>query len=256
MMGSWAYLIREEALPLARAAAQKALEIDDTLTEAHTSMGEVKILEWDWPSAERDLIRALELDPDYATAHNWYGDLLTIRGQLEAGAAEKRKGQASDPLSLILNTDIGRDFMFRHQWDRAIAQLQTTLEMDPNFVVAHRWLVWAYWGNGLREEAIARSEKYAALERRVAYLPRFLRQVVSDNRAEAIRTLTNSEGDPFNLALYYTLAGDNDSAFHWLAQAINEHRMGAAYLRVYPQWDSLRDDPRFQDLLLRINLEA
>lgn len=86
------------------------------------------------------MIRALELDPDYATAHNWYGDLLTIQGQLEAGAEEKRKGQASDPLSLILNTDIGRDFMFLHQWDRAIAQLQKTLEMDPNFVVAQRWL--------------------------------------------------------------------------------------------------------------------
>ena len=84
------------------------------------------------------MIRALELDPDYATAHNWYGDLLTIRGQLEAGAAEKRKGQASDPLSLILNTDIGRDFMFRHQWDRAMAQLQTTLEMDPKVFIELR----------------------------------------------------------------------------------------------------------------------
>ena len=201
------------------------------------------------------MIRALELDPDYATAHNWYGDLLTIQGQLEAGAEEKRKGQASDPLSLILNTDIGRDFMFLHQWDRAIAQLQKTLEMDPNFVVAHRWLVWAYWENGLREEAIEQSETCVALERRVAYLPRFLRQVVSDDRAEAIRILTDADGDPFDLALYYALAGENDSALDWLAQAINEHRMGAAYLRVDPRWDSLRDDPRFQDLL-RVNLEA
>jgi tetratricopeptide (TPR) repeat protein len=201
------------------------------------------------------LIRALELDPDYATAHNWYGDLLTIQGQLEAGAEEKRKGQASDPLSLILNTEIGRDFMFLYQWDRAIAQLQKTLEMDPNFGVAHRWLVWAYWENGLREEAIEQSETCVALERRVAYLPRFLRQVVSDDRAEAIRILTDADGDPFDLALYYALAGENDSALDWLAQAINEHRMGAAYLRVDPRWDSLRDDLRFQDLL-RVNLEA
>ena len=255
MMISWEYRTTQEMLPLAGAAAQKALEMDDALAEAHTSMGQVRLGEWDWSSAEAEFKRALQLNPNYATAHNFYGDLLMRRGQLDAALEEKRKGRASEPLSLILNTEIGMLLLGLRRWDEAIEQLQKTLEMEPDFAAANIHLIWAYWGKGLHQEAIAQSEKLASLSSQAAYLPTFLRYVASNNRAEAIRILKDSETSPFRLARRYALLGDKDNALDWLAQGINEKAPGSTFLYVHPELDPLRDDPRFQDLLRRMNLE-
>jgi serine/threonine protein kinase/Tfp pilus assembly protein PilF len=153
--GMFGYLPPKEAFPKALAAAKRALEIDDTLGEAHASLGFARTFyEWDWPAAENEFIRAIELSPNYATAHEWYGLLLSATGRHDEGINEAEKARDLDPLSLIINAIVGMLYYFARRYEESITNLERTLELDPNFLIANGWIVMAYAENGMCDRAI------------------------------------------------------------------------------------------------------
>jgi len=248
----------EDAFPLARAAAQRALEIDDALAEAHTSLGWIKALyDWDWAGAEAEFKRAIELNPNYPTAHHWYGGFLATQGRLDEGLEEVKKAQTLDPLSPQITNVVGLLFFLKGQYDEAIEQSQRALELNPDLPAANELMTWAYWEKGMHEEAIAQSERWASVDpRRASVLPAFYRSLASGNRAEAIAALRDSDQIPaWYKSMNYMSAGEEDLALEWLTQAIDERDPWVPWANVAIPFDPIRDDPRFQDLLRRMNLE-
>jgi len=160
LLGDAGYLPPSEAWPKAKAAAMQALDIDDTLAEAHTSLGLVKEhFEWDWTGAEREFRRAIELNPNSATAHHWYGDYLANMGRPEEGLRETKKAQELDPLSLIINTSLGWQLYVARHNDQAAEQLRKVLDIDAKFAPARRMLEEVYAEMGNQKEAVAEREK-------------------------------------------------------------------------------------------------
>jgi len=247
----------DDAFPQARASAQKALEIDDALAEAHTSLGWIKtVYDWDWAGAETEFKRAIELNPNYATTHHWYGLFLNIQRRLDQGLEELKKAQTLDPLSPQITASVGQVFRYKGQYDEAIEYARKALEMDPDLPGANDLLTLTLWDKGMYEEAIAQSEKWAAVEpRKASVAPVVFRSLASGHRAEAIAAIRDSKQlATFMKAFYYALVGEKDSALEWMTQAINE-RDPMSWVNIEPAFDPLRSDPRFQDLLRRMNLE-
>ncbi len=250
-------------LPRARAAAIKALEIDSALGEAHACLGLVLAYEaWDWMKAEKEFRRAIELNPAYATAHNWYAECLAAMGRLDEGMAEAKRAQELDPLSLILNTDVGWHHYFARRYDQAIEQCLKALEMDASFIVAHLYLGQSYLHKAMYQEAVSEFQKAVSLSERT---PRSLALLgyayaVSGQKDKAQEVLTELTGlsprkyvPAYALALIFAGLGENDRALEWLEKASGERYFLVSYLKVDPLWDSLRDAPRFQDLMSRMN---
>ena len=149
-----------EAYPKAKAAAAKALEIDEGLAEPHASLRFAKThYEWDWAGAEKEFKRSMELAPNYASAHSWYGNLLTAQGRLDEAIAQQRRAQQMEPLSLIISSGLGRNLFFARRYDQAIEQLRKVLDMEPNFARAHWYLGMAYEQKGMYAEAMAEFQK-------------------------------------------------------------------------------------------------
>ena len=237
-------------------AAQKALELDDTLAEAHTSMGRIKGMhDWDWAVGEEHFKRAIELNPNYLDAHLSYGTLLARQGRWSEGIAELKKAKELDPLSNNAPTQLVRLLLGNHQYDEAIEEgLRTFEELGGTNLT---FLGMAYWGKGMYEEAINWA-KINASEQGIPDdpTPVFLRQVMSGNRAEAMRTLENWDGLlPHGRARLYAVLGEKDLAIEWLTQAVDDHYHSVTWAKLWPLYDPIRDDPRFQDLLRRMNLE-
>ena len=248
----------EDAFAQARASAQRALEIDDDLAEAFASLGYIKMLyDWDWAAAEAEFKRAIELNPNYATTHHWYGNLLNIQRRLDEGLEEMKKAQTLDPLSPEINRSVGEALYYRGHYDEALEELRRTLEMDPNLIGTNNILTLTYWAKGMYEEAIAQSEKWASIDPSAASVaPVVFRSLSSGNRAEALEAIRDSSQlATFWKAAYYALVGERDSALEWIAQAINERDPLSPWFNIGPPFDPLRDDPRFDDLLRRMNLE-
>jgi serine/threonine protein kinase/Flp pilus assembly protein TadD len=253
-----------EALPIAKAAARKALETDDSLAEAHNSLAWTKLaFDWDWTGAEREFKRAIELNPGYAITHHWYAECLAGMGRYAEALAEIRQAQELDPLSLIISSIVGWVLYFDRKNDQAIAEFRKTLELDPNFWVAHWTLGRAYEQKAMFTEAIAEIQKaidfsgssplsLAALGHTYA---------VSGRRAEAERVLNQLKDSskqtyisPYGIAAIHAGLGEKDQAFLWLEKAYEERSGWLIWLRAEPGSDPLRSDPRFQDLLRRIGL--
>jgi len=251
-----AYAVRtiQEVYPLEMAAALKALELDPTLAEAHAVMGNIKRHDWDWAGADAEFKRAIQLDPNSFRSHQGYAVSLRHIGRFDEALAEYKKALDLNPLSLGVNMSIGATLLFKKEYDAAIEQLQKTLELDPSFFQANRWLLFAYWFKGEHEKAIAQAEKAAFFNPQYAV---FLRHVLSGNRAEAVRTIENwgSPLQPQERAGFYTILGDKDRAIELLENALDEGYSSVMFANIWPQFDPLRDDPRFQDLLRRMNLE-
>jgi serine/threonine protein kinase len=153
--GMFGYLPPKEAFPKAIVAAKKALEIDDTLGEAHASLGYARTFyEWDWSAAEDEFLRAIELSPNYATAHEWYGLYLSATGRFDEGIDEAEKARDLDPLSLIINAIVGLLYYFARRYEESIASQEKILELDPNFLIANGWIVMAYAENGMCDRAV------------------------------------------------------------------------------------------------------
>jgi len=254
-----------ERMAKAKAAALKSLEIDDTIAEAHTSLAYVKHrFDWDWPGAEREFKRAIELNPNYATAHQWYAFYLATMGRMDEAIAEAKLAQQVDPLSLVMNSALGRVYHFARQYDRAMDQFRKTIDMDPNFASAHFDIGETYLEKGMYAEAIAEQQKGLVVSGQSrAYffgeLGRFYAR--AGNKGEAMKILNELKEmsrrgyvPPSEMAFVYIGLGNKDQAFAWLDKAYEERDNPVVFLKAEPLFDPLRSDPRFGDLLRRIGL--
>ncbi len=255
-----------EAMPKAKAAALKALEIDDTLAEAHVSLAHVKYYyDCDWAAAEREYKRAIELNPNYPTAHQWYAVYLMSAGRFDEALAQNRRAQELDPLSLPINMTLGWVLLNARQYDQSVEQLRKTLEMDPNFILTHHRLGLVYEQKGKYDEAIAEFRQVLNLSagKPLGIAALAHAYALSGKRAEAQRTLAELQEiskrryvSPASIALIYAALGDKDQAFAWLEKADKERDANLARLTVDPRFDSLRSDPRFVDLERRIGIPS
>jgi TolB-like protein/DNA-binding winged helix-turn-helix (wHTH) protein/Flp pilus assembly protein TadD len=253
-----------QAMPRAQAAAEKALELDGNLGEAHASLGLIAPFNnWNWADAERHYERAIELNPNYATAHHWYaeGYLMPV-GRADEAIAEIRKAQALDPLSAIIATDLGKELYFVRRYDEALVELHRALELDPNFVSAHNWISDTLLEKRLYNDAIAELEKTKPFKeervyiRQTAYLyARTGRR--AEARAALAKSLQLSKGKQVSsgaFALTYAALGEKNESFQWLEKAYTDRSSFMTSLKYWSVFDALRDDPRFADLLRRVGL--
>ena len=265
LLGWYGYLAPEEAFPRARTAAERARELDPTLAEAHASLGWINAnYDWDWGAAEREYEKALELNPSYATAHQWYSEFLTYMGRHDESIAEGHKAQELDPLSIIINNDVGQVYYFARRYDEAIAQLRKTLEMDPDFAVAHFLLGLALAQKARHEEAIeeGRIAMTLAGEDDTLILSQLgVIYALSGKEAKAREVLADLDAlsrekyaSPFPVALVHAGLGENDEAFEWLGRACDRRDHWVETLKVHPVLDGLRGDARYSKLLLATGL--
>jgi serine/threonine-protein kinase len=251
----------EQTIPQARAAAERAVTLDDSIAEAHTSLGQVRTHYRDWTGAEAAFARAIELNPGYATAHHWQAMHLANLGRLDEAIAAIRRAQALDPLSLIINTEAGRLLYFSRQYDAAVAQYSRTLEMDPNFALAHGHLGTVLVAKGLYTEAIAEFERAESARAPIALVGRIRAYALSGRRDEALRfsqrmlpQLENGFAPPYAMAVLSVSLRDYDGALAWLEKGTEGTYFGAWFLKVDPVWDVLRPNPRFQAVVRRAGL--
>jgi TolB-like protein len=273
ILGKYSYLPPKEAYPKAAAAAMKALAIDDTLAEAYASLGCVKsVYDWDWPNAKRAFQHAIELNPGYVTAHQWYAiNYLTPLERMDEAIEEMLRARKLDPLSLIVNTTLGLVLYFAHQYDQAIEQYRKTLELDPNFGIAHFFLAWAYAEKARYEEAIAALQKAQSFtdDSTVLLAESGYVHAVSGNKNHKNQAMKivgdleriNQKGTISPYAMYsiaatYASLGNRDRAFDWLHRAYKERSFRLIYLKVDPRLDNLRSDSRFAGLLKLVGLES
>jgi TolB-like protein/DNA-binding winged helix-turn-helix (wHTH) protein/Flp pilus assembly protein TadD len=262
LLGDWQYAVMtpKEALPKAKAAAIKALELDSTLSEAHNSLAFCfDAFDWDLESAGKEFQRSIELNPGYATAHHWYAWHLSLLGRYDEAIEEMRKAKSLDPLSLIINADLAELLLIAHFYDESMIQSRKTIEMDPNFALAHNQLAQAYLQKHMNVEAIAELQKAVELSDGsptcIANLARAY--AASGKTSEAAKLLSDlknhssrSYSDASEVAVVYAALGDEDQAMHWLEIGYEERFNPGVLLR--PGFDPLRSDPRFQDLVRRI----
>jgi serine/threonine-protein kinase len=265
LLGWYGHFSPSEAYPKAKVAANKALEIDDKLAEAHASLAAFCLWhDWDWPAAEREFKRAIEISPGYAIAHLWYADCLTVKGRSDEAIAEMKRAQELDPLSLIISTDVAKEFLYARKYDQAIQQSKKTLELDPNFYRVHKYLGIAYLEKSMIEEAIAVFQKAKDLSSgqpaELAWLG--YGYGMSGRKSEALKIheeLGKKARQQYISAIYFAVVhiglGDKDRAFEWLERAYNERSSWLIYIHRNPLYDSLHSDSRYKALLKKMRLE-
>lgn len=254
-----------EAAPKARAAALKAIAIDATLADAYASLAFVTArYDWAWQEAERNFLQAIELNNNYSIAHHWYALHLAMLGRFDEAIVAIHKALDLDPLSLIVNTNVGWIFYFAGRYNDAEAQLLKAVDMDPNFLSAHVKLGWVYEQQGKYEPAIEQLKIALSLSGEDANILALLGRsyALAGRTTEARRILTNLMTislqqyiSPYWIGLIYASLGDNDQAFQWLNEAVKERSGGLVWLKVEPKLDKLRLDPRFSKLLTTIQLK-
>jgi TolB-like protein/DNA-binding winged helix-turn-helix (wHTH) protein/tetratricopeptide (TPR) repeat protein len=264
LLGDWQYAVMtpREALPKARAAAIKALELDPGLGEAHTSLAFcLDGFDWDFDAAGREFEKAIALTPGYATAHHWYSWHLALVHRYAEAIVEMRKAESQDPLSLIINTDLAELLALAHSYDESIRQSQRTLELDPNFALAHNHLGEAYLQTHRNAQAIAELQKAVALSGGNATCVATLARAyaASARRSDAVALLNDLKGRSnarhsyaSEIAAIYASLGDVEQAMTWLERGYQERFNPGVLLR--PGFDPIRLDPRFGDLVARVGL--
>ena len=252
-----------DCYPKAAAAAKRALELDDTLAEARTSLAlAFWLYNFDFSQAIREFQRAIELNPNYAIAHQQYGNnTLSALGRFDEAIAEGKRAVELDPLSLVINADLGTDYYYARRYDEAIAQVRKTLEMDPGFYIAHLGLGQMLDAKGAHDAAIVECQKARALNDDPAVLGMLGRAYgLSGNRMEAEKILDQLKElsklryvAAYSFALVYVGLGNKEEALRWLEQSYQD-RAGSdiGYIRVDPLLDPLRGDPRFEALAEKI----
>ncbi len=254
----------KEFFPKSKAAAKRALELDESLAEAHTALARVLFAyEWNFAESDKEYQRAIELNPNYPTAHHWYGNANLLRtGRFDESIAEMKRAQELDPLSLIINADLGENYVLARRYDEGIDQLQKTIEMDPRFYYSYRWLGIAYQLKGNYPAAMAEYSR-ARQSDDDPWILRLLGQghAASGNKVEALKSLAQLKEvsrekyvPPYHFAVLYTSLGDKDQAFEWLEKSYLDRGQEMTRLKIDPFLDPLRDDPRFKDLLKRVGL--
>jgi Flp pilus assembly protein TadD len=256
------YLPPTDAMPKVKAAALKALELDNTLADAHTYLGaNANWYEWDWSTGERELKLAIELDPANAEAHHQYGFYLEMMGRTDQAVAEMEKAQRLAPLDINLNADLAAAYLYAREFDRAIDRARSTIEIDPNYWLSHVILGIAYERKGQFTDAVTELEKAHSLENG-PWVAGYLGYVyaAAGKKAEAEKVLAQLTDlskrqyiPAYTVAFIYAGLNDKDHAFEWLNKGYEEHS-GLALMKVETTFDNLRGDPRFKEMLKRMNL--
>ena len=262
ILGNFGLLPPNEAYPKANMAAEDALKADPDLVEAQVSLAFVKSLyQRDWPAAEAGFKRAIELNPNYGPAHQWYGVSLAGAGRLDEAVAELKRAQQVDPQSLTISAVVGWMLYLARDYDKAIDQVKTVLEMDADFALAHRYLGLIYEQKGMYAEAISEFQKAESLSGARPLDSGALAHAyaIAGKRAEAQQILKNvTERSPrvyfpaHDIALIYVALGEKELAFDWLEKAFQERSPWLIHLNVDPRFDPVRSDPRFSDLVRRL----
>ena len=265
LLGEYGNIPRKELYPKAEAAVNKALEIDNRLAEVHTSLASLLMLsKWDWVNSEKGFKLALELNPNYATAHHWYSQWFLSMGRLEESLRMISRAAELDPVSQAILKDQGLALYYNRQYDNAIEIARKALELDPNYAAAHRLLSLAYQGKELFDEAIAENRNWGTITGNKVETTVALAQLyaVSRQREDARKLIEVVEKDKLvtdqvyrGLAMVYAALGENDIAFKWLGKSYERHEESLLSLKVDPKADRLRSDPRFIALLKRIGVE-
>ena len=254
-----------DAMPKAQAAANRALQIDHGLAEAHNSSAAVKFwYEWDWPGAEKQFKRAIQLDPNYAPAHHWYCWFLLAMERFGEAIQEGKRALDIDPLALPINMAVGKAYFYARQFDESIVQSQKTLEMDPGFMPALFYLARAYHQTGRREEAIEIARKLVEFSGGVLSLTAFLGYMYTESKPDESRRILDTllplvekqerYISAYPIALIYAGLGEAEQALHWLENARDERALLLVYLNVDPAFDSFRSHPRFIELRQQLAL--
>ena len=266
--GGWLYLSPSDSFPKAKAAARKALELDDTLAEAHAALAyAVFFADWDWPSTEREFKRAIELNPNNALSHDRYAECLKTRQRFEESLAEAQRAQELDPLSPEIVSQVGTDYLFTRRYDESIAQYQKALDLNPNLPAIRTLLSWAYAMKRMYPQALAEYDKIAGQDKAVAAENQFVAgglgwvYAVSGRRADALKIAQELKDlssrtyvDFYSLGGIYAGLGDKDEAFRLLEKGYAQHSATMPWLGIDVFWYGMHSDPRYVDLLRRMGL--
>jgi TolB-like protein/DNA-binding winged helix-turn-helix (wHTH) protein/Flp pilus assembly protein TadD len=264
LMSTWYMGPQNELMPKAKATALRALELDESLADAHASLALIKEnYDYDWPGAEKEFRRAIELDPQYATAHQWYAEFLSWQGRFPEAFAESEQARQLDPISLIIATDRASILYESRQYESALKQWRSVLDLDPNYDRAEDLMIPAYLQLGRYDDAIKVIDRWEAAGEgpwmwgwKAAV---YARAGHPDEARRALAKLEQSSGSPANrdasLLIAYSGTGQKERALALLQQMYAEHSNAVVKIKVDPMFDPLRSDPRFKDLLLRLGLE-
>jgi tetratricopeptide (TPR) repeat protein len=249
-------------MPKSKSAALRALQIDDSLGEVHATLAYIEMIyDWNWVKSEEDFKRSIEINPNYAQAHHWYALHLAAMGREDESVAEMKRAQELDPLSLIINTNVGWVLYFAGRYDAAVEQLRKALELDLDFFVAHWELGLAYDQEGLNEEARSEFQKARMFSPSNPVILASLGEAdAGSGRRNEAREILNQLTQlskqqfvsPYVIAVLTVALGANDEAFQWLERAYEQRDNNLILLKVDPRLRTIRSDPRFQDLLRRI----
>ena len=263
LLGIFGESSARETMPKAKAAATMAMRIDSTLAEACASLGYVRTFyDWDWAAGEEQFTQAMEMNPDYPTAAHYYSFYLAAMGRLDEAIAVERRAQRLDPMSLIINTNIGRYLYYARRYDQAIEQCRTTLDMDPSFFPARVTLGLAYEQKGLYEEAIAQfQDALNNYGRDLAMESLGHAYALSGKRSESLALIeelmkqsARRYVSPHSIANIYLGLGEKDETFIWLDKAYQDRTPWMVFIKIDPRFDSVRSDSRYAELLKRIGL--
>ncbi|MBA2702443.1 MAG: protein kinase [Blastocatellia bacterium] len=252
-----------ETLPLSKAYAERALAIDGQLAEPHATLGTVNEYSWQWAESEKEFKRAIELNPNYPTAYHWYSILLKNLGRNDEAAAMIKRAQELDPLSSLIAVNVSRMYHLQNNYDASIENSLKIIELDPNFAPAYEYLALSYLKLGRNAEAIAAAEKAVDLSKRAGIALGDLGYVYAavGKRAEAIDKIkeleekyTRKEAIGQYIAAVYVGLGDKDKGFEWLEKDFQARNGKLAEIQWQMQFEPLRDDPRFKDLIRRLGL--
>jgi tetratricopeptide (TPR) repeat protein len=258
--GWYRFVVPKEAYERAKSAATRALEIDERLAEGHAILAATKTTyEWDWQGAEREFKLAIELNPNYATAHQRYSLYLPITGRFDEAIAEAKRARDIDPLSLPINENVGDILYLARRYDEATEQLRKTLELDPNYGVAHGTLAKVYDAEGKHEEALDERLKGAPPETvaqmKAIFASSGTKGYWQYRLDQALERAKHEYVSPADIALLYARLDERDQAFAWLGKAMDERSILFNYLVADARFDNLRSDPRFAELLRRVGLQ-
>jgi len=266
---SYTLLVVREATPpaegfaKAKGAAAMALKIDETFAAAHASLGHAMLHNWEWEEAEKELKRAIEINPGYPSAHHWYSEHLTAMGRCDESIAELRVAAELDPLSLVISADLGRALYYARLYDEVIEQEMKTLELDANFWLSHINLGRAYTQKGMHSKAINGLRKACKLSADNTEALSFLAfaYTAAEKRDEALKILRDlidpskhARVPPYHIAIVHAGLVEKDNAFAWLERAFAKRAVDLFTLKVEPMLDALRSDPRFLDLERRVGV--
>lgn len=251
-----------EGTPPAKQAALKALQLDESLAEAHASLGFIRTSDWDWKGAEQSFARAFELDPENAQAHSWYARLLRQIGELDGAILEGRRAVDLDRTSLSFNTNVGAFLYYDRRYDEAEKQLLKTLDLDPNYPLAHFWLGWIYLHQGKFKDALSQSTIAGGAAQSLGEILAAATYAESGRRAEAQKIMGaweerdahGSPMSPFSFALVYSTLKNRELTYQWLERAYEIRDTSLLVAQTHPAFDWLRSEPRFIELFRRIGL--